>query len=487
MEDIKEINRKKTEWQQETALRWSREFGGKGAVIAFTGTGKTRIATHQIIPMLNESKPDYNIDIVVPRVPLKTDWENHIKNQELKNSKVYVGNTYGKYRNTTDLLVIDEAHRFLNDDGKLLVNVIKNCKYKYILLLSASFKREHTQFIKKLGIGIVEQLTEEEAVLRNFVSTYTTYNIGVNLSEEDRENYKQIDEQFRYYASKLENNMDLAFACIKSINPVPKRDEFGKFIGWQDPPAVIYSRRMGWQGIDAGRAGENYMRRKNAPHGKKGSISIWEDEKTDFEYKPSIVQIYAQNYVRYMMKRKSFLHGSRAKIRTVADIVRKLDMKTVIFSQTVDVAEAIKEELGSQCVSYHNKVKGGFLKDKNGEYIKYKNGKKRKFGQKYIKERILEDFANDKFKWLSSVKSLEEGIDIPQVDVGINHSFTSEIRGDLQKTGRIVRLMAGKHAYFINVYVKNSQDEKWLKSAQYGKKNIVWINSIHEIGQDVEI
>lgn len=46
---------------------------------------------------------------------------------------------------------------------------------------------------------------------------------------------------------------------------------------------------------------------------------------------------------------------------------------------------------------------------------------------------------------------------------------------------RILRFHPGKIAYFIELYVPGTQDEKWLKSSLKGQKNVLYLKSIDQI------
>jgi len=51
---------------------------------------------------------------------------------------------------------------------------------------------------------------------------------------------------------------------------------------------------------------------------------------------------------------------------------------------------------------------------------------------------------------------------------------------------RILRYHPGKIAYFIELYVPNTQDEKWLKSSLKGQKNVLYLKSIDQLYSIIE-
>jgi len=81
---------------------------------------------------------------------------------------------------------------------------------------------------------------------------------------------------------------------------------------------------------------------------------------------------------------------------------------------------------------------------------------------------------------------LEAGFDLPNLQLGITWSRTSKALRATQTLGRILRKVEGKTAYFIELYVPETQDERWLQSSLKGQKNVLWLNSIDQIYQIIQ-
>jgi len=99
----------------------------------------------------------------------------------------------------------------------------------------------------------------------------------------------------------------------------------------------------------------------------------------------------------------------------------------------------------------------------------------------------MERFSDpqDKIRVINTAKSLDEGFDISGIELAIICSGTSSERQDLQRTGRAIRYSDGKLGMIINLYIKNTQDEKWLKARQKKNENIVYVKNIDEINEIV--
>lgn len=171
------------------------------------------------------------------------------------------------------------------------------------------------------------------------------------------------------------------------------------------------------------------------------------------------LQIMALQWSRSMRLRKEFLYYVEAKIDAAIEITKTLGMQTILFGQSIKGADKINDALGDKCVEYHSKITAKTLKD---------NLKRLRDGR-------------TKVDYISSAKGLEAGFDLPNLQLGITWSRTSKALRATQTLGRILRKVEGKTAYFIELYVPDTQDENWLKKSLVGQKNVLWCNSINQV------
>lgn len=76
-------------------------------------------------------------------------------------------------------------------------------------------------------------------------------------------------------------------------------------------------------------------------------------------------------------------------------------------------------------------------------------------------QNTLERFRNSEILILITCKALDEGIDLPDVEIGIILSGTGMERQRLQRLGRILRKSEGKEsACLYYLFVKESMEEK---------------------------
>ena len=152
----------------------------------------------------------------------------------------------------------------------------------------------------------------------------------------------------------------------------------------------------------------------------------------------------AVQWSKNMRVRKTFLYNHPIKIEATKELISTFDVPTITFSESVKFADELTKELFPWATSYHSKM------------------------GKYQKQKAIESFNDDRsdIKVISTARALDEGFDIQDVSMAIVCSGTSTSRQDLQRTGRAIRWAPGKTGLIVNLYIKDTQDEKWLRARQ---------------------
>ena len=178
-------------------------------------------------------------------------------------------------------------------------------------------------------------------------------------------------------------------------------------------------------------------------------------------YDPNGILTAAVQWTKNMRIRKTFLYNHPIKIEAAKELINTFDVPTITFSESVKFADELTKECYPWAVSYHSK-KG-----------------------KFVKLKAIEDFNDPKsdIKVISTARALDEGFDIQDVSMAIVCSGTSTSRQDLQRTGRAIRWAPGKTGLIINLYIRDTQDEKWLRARQKKTINTTHVNSIIELKQ----
>lgn len=98
----------------------------------------------------------------------------------------------------------------------------------------------------------------------------------------------------------------------------------------------------------------------------------------------------------------------------------------------------------------------------------------------------LQAFRDGGTDVLVSTKALNQGLDVPDASVGIICGLTSKSLTMVQRIGRLVRIDPkdpSKTGYVVVVYVKESQEEVWLKEAlsKLSKAAVSWTDSLTDL------
>lgn len=169
----------------------------------------------------------------------------------------------------------------------------------------------------------------------------------------------------------------------------------------------------------------------------------------------------ASNYMRKVNERMQLLNNSKNKISICNTILDSYKHKTIVFSANKEFADSLTRSR-TDTASYHSGV-----------------SKKKRVN-------TIEEFKNTDslVKNISAVRAMNEGVNVPKVKLGILASGNSTKKDFIQRLGRSIRITDdSKSAYFIQLYIPNTQDEKWMKSRIEGinKERVRKVNIIDAI------
>ena len=166
-------------------------------------------------------------------------------------------------------------------------------------------------------------------------------------------------------------------------------------------------------------------------------------------------------FLRLVNQRKTVLYNSNSKLQLTEEILRLFpNRKAIIFCESIVFAEKIDKLLNKQSVIYHSKLTN---REKKEAITRFTDGR-------------------TKSNVMVSCKALDAGVDISGVNLGICCAGTSKQLQSIQRLGRNIRVnKANTVALYFNLYVEDTQEEKWLKSRCYNIPNVEWITSLNEV------
>lgn len=166
----------------------------------------------------------------------------------------------------------------------------------------------------------------------------------------------------------------------------------------------------------------------------------------------------AMRFLQTMKSREKFIHNFPRKLQVAASIINTFDKKTITFSESIETAEELSNMLDTLAVPYHSKM------------------------TKKQQEASLDLFNNNSlYRVMNTSKMLDEGFDVGDIEMGIVLSSKSVELIDTQRRGRLIRFRPGKVAVMVNIYIKDTKDEDWLRERQRNAINVKWIEDVSEI------
>ena len=141
-------------------------------------------------------------------------------------------------------------------------------------------------------------------------------------------------------------------------------------------------------------------------------------------------------------QRKEISSLARARTACCLSLLERLSSedRILIFceriSQAEDTAAQIRRRFGNICGIYHSEM------------------------DREARTRVLTEFRENRVRVLVSCRCLDEGIDVPDANIGIVMSSTAVERQRIQRLGRVIRRAPGKAAaclYYI--YIRESTDD----------------------------
>jgi superfamily II DNA or RNA helicase len=173
-------------------------------------------------------------------------------------------------------------------------------------------------------------------------------------------------------------------------------------------------------------------------------------------YNKSMIEA-ALGFYRAIRQRKKIIDHAMNKVFMAKEVVNALSGKKLVFGGDNEFTDLLHGSIDGSGV-YHSKV------------------------SKKQRDAALDDFRTGRIDVLCSTKALNQGLDIPDASVGVICGLTSKSLTMIQRVGRLVRRDPAdpdKTGNVVIVYVKDSQEEKWLHNSlkDIDASNVVWIDA----------
>ncbi len=362
-----------------------------------------------------------NILVITPTNSLKKQWEILMERETSRNYKIKVVNTAIKEEYSCDLLILDEVHRYNGPEFSKVYNIRSN----YILGLTAE--------IEEPPLPILDRVTAEECRENEWINDHFVFNMAVPLTENESLEYDRVQSTYKRYEGLLGGKFNAfkragelkKYARVKKHPNEFRRNKYSEF--YKKTSSIDPSKMDNYRELT-----ENEMERLYSKY--QNSVVFW----------------------RMMQKRKQILCNAENKVNACWEIVNNFpDKKFIIFSETIKFADRI---------AHHSNI------------IKYHSGMSRSKAKEALEEFKESDHTN-----IVSARSLNEGVNVPSCDGGINAAGNSKKLDNIQRKGRVLRKKEGKISIFINLFIPDTQDEKWMERRQKQTEVPFYVSDVEEI------
>lgn len=495
-----ELEITRLERQKESANKW-RYARGIGTLALTPRFGKTYLAIEFIInPHLNNNA-DNNVIIVVPSDIIFQQWVDNLKSycENIERVELYTSNNIivnNLYLNCT-LIIVDELQKFTTPDRKECIDGTR-VKHTYRLGLTGTYPYG-IQWIEDL-YPVVDIISEEEAINNKWISPFIEYNILLQLSNNDKARYER-------FSKPITETLQL----FKQVYPLLKRENNEPI--FENEFHLVQSCHSGFKtvSLEGHDIYVTYDRLCNTIASLQGwhvnlDVSISVNEELHQTWSPKAIHDRAKAFMDFIARRNEILIDNPVKLQLIGDIVSRNTVTTICFNESTKFADSVAEYINARFVGriiaacYHSKIDSRtMINPATGEYFKFTNGDRKGLpkilGKDSIKRIVIDGVREGYYKFLSTARALDEGLDIPNIEQvictgGTTNPLTYQQRTargktiDIYNPNKITRIFNLVFDDFNNSngeLIKSRDKTKLILRQKQSGSLVRWITSLDEI------
>lgn len=426
------MEKKLYEWQENCLKRWFAN-NGRGMVQAATGAGKTRLALTAVKRLEEKLEQELLVRIVVPNGGLMRQWERVLR--EFLAGDEGEGMHPEDYREQIGLCGGGQKS---SADHKYMIYVINSARYELARRLLAEIRGGRKVLLiadecHHYGSSQNSLIFEFVPYIEQYKENFFSLGLSASLPAGREKRYLESVLGRRIY------NYGIAEASLNRT--VCDYDVFHISVNFNEEEREAYEDISGKMTVLYRRLLNLYpsLRAMNQKERFEmlGRLSGDKNRRTAEA---------ASGYMMLSYKRKNLVCLAEERTACVCELIECLDIreKIIIFGERISQADELysilQEKYSGRIGRYHSKM-----------------------GQQANKN-VLDRFRRGEIRLLISCKAIDEGVNIPDVSVGIILSGTSGHRQRIQRLGRIIRNAEGKEGaslYYLHIE-ETSEDSSFL-------------------------
>jgi superfamily II DNA or RNA helicase len=385
-------------WQEEALSAWVHS-GQKGVVVAATGTGKTRVA-------LEAFELNSRIVVVVPTIALQDQWRSLLR-YKMKLSPKILG-------------LIGGRNADFNLDHQVVLSVLDSARLRLPEIIRYWNDRKERIL---LIVDECHRLGSDQAL--DLLKSNFQFSLG--LSATPQNDGDGFDDQIENGLGGIIYELPLRRALDENmLAPLRVLDIYFKL-----PPSEVHEFEITASKIATLRsalaANHPELREESA-----NSMRVLQGLASHDSRAKQALSLMQQN--------RRLVANSKSRRNLFDDLVKRgvlEDTRTIVFNETIEQAEnalQILKDLGIQAVIDHSKVPVAQRKT------------------------ALERFSSGSSDILVTVRTVDEGIDVPDANLAIIVSGTLTKRQRVQRIGRVIR-PGGGVASVISILARGTTEE----------------------------
>lgn len=405
------------DWQKKCLHIWEKN-GRRGIVHVATGAGKTVLALEAIRGM-REQFPDTSVKIVVPTIPLAHQWKSALLRYD-QSGRQLPGFFGGGKRD--------------DSDTQTMIYIINSAR----IALSAHIRKELAQNHHVLLIcdECHHYASPQNRRIFDFFSPAIASGslyacMGLSATPFQTENDETLvralgQEIFRYSFNDAAREEILSPFIVCEVSASFSTDELRE-----------YSRLSAEIGVLLKKLYAKYPSLERLGKQKFLRAVSHMAHKAEMDPKDPAAAFLLKTYQR---KEINVLASSRAQCGL--GIMERLrpDDRIIVFCERISQAESmaamIRRRFGNICALYHSEM------------------------TKEARDRNIQSFRENSVRALVSCRCLDEGIDVPDANIGIVLSGSAVERQHIQRLGRLIRRAEGKEAACLyHISIKESAED----------------------------